>query len=419
MLTKSGVRLGREPDKEQVPGNASGEVIACYDSAESETHHPHKSVTQRKTSATKKFANDIFSSAGINVNGNQPWDIRVHHEKFYGRVFRDRSLGLGETYMDGWWDCENLSGFFIKVIRSNVENKISKNWVLLLQRVNALVMNKGHRSRAFQVGERHYDIDNELYASMLGARMVYSCAYWDEADNLYDAQEAKLELTCKKLNIRAGDRILDIGCGWGSFAKYAAEKYGARVVGITVSREQAEHARNTCLGLPVEIRLQDYRDMNELFDRIVSIGMFEHVGCKNYRTYMKVAHRCLKDGGLFLLHTIGSNQTTVTGDAWMEKYIFPNSMLPSMRQISTALEGLFVMEDWHNFGADYAKTLQCWYDNFQRSWTYLSEKHDERFYRMWKYYLLSSAAAFRARYLQVWQLVLSKDGVPGGYRPVR
>jgi len=249
---------------------------------------------------------------------------------------------------------------------------------------------------------------------------VYTCAYWKEAHTLDAAQEAKLDLVCRKIGLRRGDRVLDIGCGWGSFAKFASERYGASVVGITVSEEQAVLARELCKDLPIEIRLQDYREVDEKFDHIVSLGMFEHTTRKNYRTYFEVAHRNLKDDGLLLLHTIGANRSGVHNfDPWLEKYIFPNSTIPSVAQIATAIEGLFVMEDWHNFGADYDRTLMAWHTNFEKSWSDLSSEYDERFYRMWKYYLLIAAATFRSRYNQLWQIVMSKNGVPGGYASLR
>jgi cyclopropane-fatty-acyl-phospholipid synthase len=369
--------------------------------------------------AIKNIVQEILWTAGIAINGHRPWDIQVHNEAFYRRVLRNGNLGLGESYMDGWWDCENLDEFFYRLIPLRPEDKIRKSWKLLFHALIERLRNKSCTSRAFQIGERHYDSGNELFQNMLDQRMVYSCAYWKEADNLYDAQEAKLELICRKLGIRSGDKILDIGCGWGSFAKYAAEKYGVHVIGITVSKEQATYGQELCKCLPVEIRLQDYRDINDTFDHIVSVGMFEHVGWKNYRTYMRIVHRLLKDGGLFLLHTIGSKLSNVTSDAWIEKYIFPNSIIPSMKQISAAVENFFVVEDWHNFGADYDKTLISWFRNFDSGWEGLKERYNERFYRMWKFYLLSSAGAFRARDLQVWQIVLSKCGVSGGYSLIR
>ncbi len=248
---------------------------------------------------------------------------------------------------------------------------------------------------------------------MLDSRMAYSCGYWKDAKTLDAAQEAKLDLICQKIGLQKAMRVLDIGCGWGSFAKFAAQKYGAHVVGITISKEQARFAKNDCKGLQVEIRLQDYRNLRERFDRIVSVGMFEHVGCKNYRTYLRVAHRNLARGGLFLLHTIGCSRSVKSTDPWIDKYIFPNSMLPSARQITTAAEGLFILEDWHNFGPDYDKTLMAWHKNFTRNWDKIKDKYDDRFLRMWRFYLLSCAATFRSRRNQLWQVVFSKGGVDG------
>lgn len=254
---------------------------------------------------------------------------------------------------------------------------------------------------------------------MLDKQMSYSCGYWKDADNLDDAQVAKMDLICRKLHLKPGMKLLDIGCGWGSMVKFAAENYGVEVVGITISREQASYAQDSCNELPVDIRLEDYRSLNEPFDRILSIGMFEHVGYKNYDTFMKICRRSLKDDGIMLLHTIGGNQTTTNGDPWILKYIFPNSMLPSCKQICKAVEERFVMEDWHNFGADYDRTLMAWVNNFDRHRSEIERDYSERFYRMWKYYLLSFAGAFRARKLQLWQIVLTPAGLPGGYSAPR
>jgi cyclopropane-fatty-acyl-phospholipid synthase len=269
------------------------------------------------------------------------------------------------------------------------------------------------------VGEQHYDLGNLLYQCMLDSRMTYTCAYWSKATDLEQAQTDKLALSCRKLGLQPGQRVLDIGCGWGSFAEFAARHYRVQVVGITISREQAELARQRCRGLPVEIRLQDYRELHEPFERIVSLGMFEHVGCRNYSTYMQVVRRCLADGGLFLLHSIGSNRSLAHADPWIDRHIFPNGGLPSIAQIGKAIEKDFVMEDWHNFGADYDRTLMAWHANFEHHWPQLEGRYDQRFRRMWRYYLLTCAGAFRARDLQLWQIVLSKGGVPGGYCPAR
>jgi cyclopropane-fatty-acyl-phospholipid synthase len=367
----------------------------------------------------KEIVEEILAPAGIAINGSRPWDIQIRNDNFYRRILKDGSLGLGEAYMEGWWDCERLDDFFCKILPCHPEEKIRKDLKVLFHVFRASVLNIVAKSRAFQVGERHYDRGNELFRWMLDKRMVYSCAYWQDADNLDDAQEAKLDLICRKLRLQPGDNILDIGCGWGGLVKYAAEKYGIAAVGITVSKEQADLARKRCAGLPIEIRLQDYRDVKESFDHVVSVGMFEHVGHKNYRVYLEKVSQCLREDGLFLLHTIGNVRTMRTVDPWFDKYIFPNSLIPSMKQISFAAEGLLVVEDWHNFGYYYDATLKAWFSNFDANWAQLEGSYDERFYRIWKYYLLSSAGAFRARDLQVWQVVLSKKGVPGGYQAIR
>lgn len=370
----------------------------------------------------KSFVKEILSQADISINGSRPHDIHIKSDEVYERIIKEGSIGFGEAYMDGLWECERLEEFFCRLIPTEPEKKVL-NWKALTYYLSAAIFNKSGKSRAFQIGERHYDIGNELYKNMLDKRMVYSCAYWKNASNLDEAQEAKLDLICKKLHIKEGARILDIGCGWGSFLKYVTENYNVKAVGITVSKEQVELAREICKGLPVEIRLQDYRDLDEEFDYIVSVGMFEHVGHKNYEVYMKTVHKCLKDDGLFLLHTIGNNVSKLACDPWINKYIFPNSLIPSLKQITSAIEGLFIVEDLHNFGYYYYLTLMAWFNNFNANWDKIKEKYndkyDERFYRMWKYYLLSSAASFKSRYLQLWQIVLSKKGFPEGYPSIR
>ncbi len=365
-----------------------------------------------------QMADKILQKAGVSINGENPWDIQVHDSRVFRRVFKEGSLGLGESYMDGWWDCEQLDEFIFRVVRAKLDKKIKVNWKLALGVIWAKITNPQSKRRAFQVGERHYDLGNELFQSMLDKRMTYSCGYWKDAQTLDEAQEAKLRLICEKIKLEPGMRVLDIGCGWGSFVKYAAENYGVSCVGITVSKEQVEYSKTYIKDLDIEVRLQDYRDLDEEFDRIVSVGMIEHVGYKNYKTYMKIANKCLKEDGLFLLHTIGRNTSDTSFDPWINKYIFPNGMLPSLKQLTESFENLFVVEDLHNFGADYDKTLMSWFRNFDNSWDNLSHRYDERFYRMWKYYLLSCAGAFRARSIQLWQFVLSKNGILGGYQPV-
>jgi cyclopropane-fatty-acyl-phospholipid synthase len=375
-----------------------------------------KSVTHP---SGRKTMERLLAPADIRVNGNRPWDIRIHREEFYNRALSQGSLGLGESYMDGWWDVEQLDEFFHRALRANLAARFPPSWRTLLRQLGTTLVNPQGRSKAFEIGERHYDIGNDLYRAMLDRRMVYTCAYWKNAKTLDEAQEAKLDLACRKLGLKAGQKLLDIGCGWGSFLKYAAENYGVTGVGCTVSKEQAKLGRQLCAGLPISIELQDYRDIKGTYDHIVSLGMFEHVGRKNYRTFMRVAADHLADNGLFLLDSIGGAGSVWRTDPWIQKYIFPNSMTPSVEQIGTAIKGLFVLEDWHNFGADYDRTLMCWFKNFDEHWPDLQGRYDQRFYRMWKYYLLACAGSFRARSSQSWQIVLSKRGVGGGYVSVR
>ncbi len=367
----------------------------------------------------KKTAQELLALADVKINGDRPWDIRVKNDAFYARVFNDPELGVGESFMDGWWDCDRLDELAVRVLHSDLPKRLTGNYKLMFRVLQAKFLNLAPRSKAFEVGQHHYDIGNDLYKAMLDKRMVYTCGYWKDAKNLDEAQEAKLDLVCRKIGLTKGQKVLDIGGGWGSFAQFAAEKYGAHVVNVTVSKEQVALANERCKGLSVENRLQDYRDVNEKFDRIVSLGMFEHVGYKNYHTYMEVVHKNLKDDGLFLLHSIGQKRTGGVPNPWTLKYIFPNSMLPSVQQIAAESEDLFVMEDWHNFGAYYDPTLMAWWHNFDAHWPELKDKYGDRFYRMWKLYLLGSAAGFRSRSLQLWQVVFSKNGVQGGYQSVR
>lgn len=352
----------------------------------------------------------VLSDAGIIVNGPNPWDIQVHDRRFYTRVLREKNLGLGESYMEGWWDCERLDELICRVLTCRLDQKVIGGLKYALQFLPALFSNPQSKKRAGIVAERHYNIDNDLFLSFLDPYNQYSCAYFDGTEELSRAQQNKLDLICKKIALGPTDHVLDIGCGWGGFARYAAEHYGCTVTAVNISQEQNRYAADFCQGLPVHVRFCDYRDLQGLFDKIISIGMFEHVGPKNYRTFMQAAHRCLKENGIFLLHTIGSNESKINVDPWIGKYIFPNGILPSLAQIGRAVEGLFVLEDLHNLAPHYDKTLMAWNRNFQRTWNRLRDRYSEIFKRMWEYYLLSCAGAFRARSIQVWQIVLTKYG---------
>jgi cyclopropane-fatty-acyl-phospholipid synthase len=353
-------------------------------------------------------AQKILALADVRVDGGRRWDITVHNEDFYTRLLRLGSLGLGESYMDGWWDCQALDEFFCHILSAGLQRGAAHNWRFAWRYLVATVLNRQTRARSRQVAEQHYDLGNQLYQNMLDRRMVYTCARWHHASCLDEAQEVKLDFVCQQLGLRAGMHLLDIGCGWGSLAQFAVQKYGVRVTGITLSREQLQLGEEMCANLPIELRLQDYRDLRGTFDRIASLGMFEHVGYKNYRTFFELAHHSLSPGGLLFLSTIGSTQSVRMTDPWIEKYIFPNSHVPSPVQVCRAIEGLFAIENWENWGSHYDRTVMAWFQNFGKNWNKLKSQYDERFYRMWKYYLMTAAASFRSRTNQVWQILLSR-----------
>lgn len=364
------------------------------------------------TNTSESILRDLLNLAGVEVNGKNPWDIQVHEKRLYDRILREPHLTLGEGYMNGWWDCDAIDQFINRVLVAQLDKKVGHDWKIALHVLRSKLFNMQSSAKAFEVGERHYDLGNELYCAMLDKRLNYTCGYWKNAKTLDEAQEAKLDLVCKKIGVYPGMRILDIGCGWGAFAKYAAETYGAQVTGVTVSKEQVALGSELCKGLPVELRLQDYREVQGEYDAVISIGVMEHVGYKNYRTYMKVADRCLKPNGIAFAHTIGSNVSVTAADPFSHKYIFPNGMLPSISQLGQAMEGIFVMEDWHNIGPNYDPTLMAWHANFEAAWPQLKNQYDERFHRMWRFYLLTSAGAFRSRSQQLWQIVMTRTGTP-------
>lgn len=360
----------------------------------------------------------MLAPAQVMVNGHNPWDIQVRDPVFARRVLAQGTLGVGESYMDGQWDCERLDEMMFRVFRAGIDQHLPGLriwWASLL----AKLFNPQTPTRSYKVGQQHYDIGDDLYQRMLDRRMIYSCAYWRAAQTLEVAQEAKLDLVCRKLGLKPGMKVLDIGCGWGGAAQFVAQRYGVQVTGVTISRNQAVTARQRCEGLPVDIRLCDYRSLEGRFDRIYSLGMFEHVGPRNYQTYFQAARNLLAADGLMLLHTIGQNTTQQANDPWIERYIFTNSVIPSMAQIARAVEGAFVIEDWHGFGPDYDRTLLSWHERFNTHWPEIAAHYGERFQRMWNFWLLASAAYFRARRDQLWQVVLSPNGVPGGYNEVR
>lgn len=364
----------------------------------------------RSTTSAERVLRGLLEEVGIVVDGPAPHDIRVRDRRFYQHVLGEGSLGLGEAFVDGWWDAEAPDQTLYRILHGGLQDRAVRSVRAVGLALMARLMNLQSRRRSRRHVQAHYERGLDLYRAMLDSRMVYSSGYWTRASTLDEAQEAKLELVCRKVGLAEGSTLLDIGCGWGSLARYAAERFGARVRGITVSAEQAEVARKACRGLPVEIEVRDYRTMEGRFDAVVSVGMFEHVGSRNYRTYMEVAERCLAPGGVSLLHTISGNRQTRHIDPWLHRYVFPGANLPTLGEIWRASEGLFVVEDVHNLGPDYDRTLMAWYRNFEEAWPQLRRGYDERFRRVWRYYLLASAASFRARRSQLLQVVFTRPG---------
>jgi cyclopropane-fatty-acyl-phospholipid synthase len=358
----------------------------------------------------REIVEAILSSADIRIGGGRPWDIRVLNEDLYARLLSGGSLAAGESYVDGWWEAEELDQFFHRLFMADIHERFYRDWKTRLASLYARLFNRQTQRRSRRVADVHYNMGSDLFEVMLDRRMSYTCAYWEGARNLDEAQEAKLELICRKLELEPGMSILDLGCGWGAFAKYAAEKYRVSVLGVNIAQEQVAVARELCRGLPVEFRVADYRDVRGRFDRVVSIGIMEHIGPKNYGIYMEHAARCLKEDGIAFVHTIGQNAATYRCDPWFDRHIFPNGVTPSMGQLASSMDGLFVFEDCQNIGPHYDPTLMAWHENFARGWPSLRDKYSERFYRKMKYYLLSSAASFRSRRSQVFQIVMTKPG---------
>ncbi|MEM7337605.1 MAG: cyclopropane fatty acyl phospholipid synthase [Actinomycetota bacterium] len=370
-------------------------------------------------SSSKNLVLELLDRAGITLNGSGPGDLQIHDDRFFDRVVRDRELGLGESYQEGWWSAERVDELVVKILEADLQPLITRSPRLMALALKASVLNRQTLRRAAVNASAHYDIGNDLYERMLDKRMVYSCGYWRQANDLDSAQEAKLDLICRKLHLEPGMHLLDIGCGWGGLSQYAAERYGVRVTGITPAAEQVAVAKERTAGLDVEIKQLDFRDVRGTFDRIVSVGMLEHVGPKNFRDFFAANEELLAPGGMVLHHTIGSNATRNHTDAWFDKYIFPGGVVPSLSHIFDATNSNWAIEDVHNFGPDYDTTLMAWFHNIEARWDDIPH-YDARFRRTWQYYLLTSAASFRARTLQLWQVVMRRSRQPSPvYEAVR
>jgi cyclopropane-fatty-acyl-phospholipid synthase len=380
-----------------------------------------KSVPTGQGALPPDWLKPVLDQADIRVQGDRPWDLQVYDPRLYRRLFLRGSVGLAEAYIDGWWNSSWIDELITRLMRTNIRTHMP-GLVRLRDACRGLayrLINYQSDRRAFTVGKVHYDIGNDLFRRMLDDSMMYSCGYWAQARDLAAAQQAKIDLICRKLDLHPGQTVLDIGCGWGGMAEHLAKQYQVEVVGVTVSEEQQAFARQKLEGLPVDIRLADYRSLSGQFDRVVSVGMFEHVGAKNHRTFFETVHRLLNRDGLFLLHTIGDEADSSAPEPFINKYIFPNGKVPSRREINNASLELFRLEDWHNFGPDYDRTLMAWAERVEKAWPELSDRYDERFQRLWMFYLYSCAAFFRSRHGQLWQQVYSPQSSDKEYRSVR
>ncbi len=367
----------------------------------------------------------LLDGIDVEVDGSRPWDPRVHDARFFQRVLSQGSLGLGESYMDGWWDCDDLDELFFRVLSSRLPDRTRPPARLLFEVARARLLNMQTRRRSRRVADFHYDLRTDLWQAVLGRSMAYTCAYWRDATSLDEAQEHKLDLVCRKLQLRPSDRVLDLGSGWGAFARFAGERVGCHIDSVNIAGNQVRFSRDFCKGLPVRVHHCDYREVEVYnpegrpYDAVLALGLGEHIGPRNYASFLRLAEGQLVDRGLLMMHHVASITSRTTADPWLERYIFPGAVPPSVAQLSQAMEPTFVMEDWHNFGADYHPTLRAWSRNFE-DWAQTEPAGVERrFRRMWRYYLLSLAGAFRSRRaLQLHQIVVSKGGSLG-YRSLR
>ena len=366
------------------------------------------------------YVEELLLHADIKIGGDRPQDIQVHNDGLYGRVLKDRELGLGEAYMDGWWSSKRPDDTITRILTADLGSKVRLSPSVIASGtasvVKSAVTNRQSVKNARKNAQHHYNIGNDLYELMLDNTMIYSCGYWKKAKTLDQAQTDKLDLICRKLDLKKGMTLLDIGCGWGGFSEYAAKEYGGIVTGISPAEEQVKLAKARTKGLKVTIQQKDYRHMTGQFDRIVSIGMLEHVGVKNYPEFYRVCKKLLKPGGVMLHHTIGANHSYNVNEAkWIDKYIFPGGMIPTLSELVGPAEDMFTMEDVQNFGPDYDKTLMAWHAKFVKNYPKISDTYDEQFYRMWEYYLLMFAAGFRSRGLQLYQVVMRNVEVSDRY----
>lgn len=343
-------------------------------------------------------------------------DWYIHQPGALGRIVRNPELALGETYMEGAWDVGEgqLSAFLGLLMRNVPQPQPGSPWHSVENLLHTLHTWNPIR-RSYRNVAHHYDLDEWLFRQFLDQDMQYSCAYFQEPDiSLEEAQRAKCRHILHKLQLRPGQRVLDIGCGWGGLALYLAERAGVQVTGLTLSKEQLRVARLRAKerGLDGKVRflLEDYRQHEGRYDRISSVGMFEHVGQPHYRRYFETVHKLLADDGIALIHTIGRQRRDSATNPWIRRYIFPGGAIPALSEIDEALKPTtLITTDVEVLRLHYAYTLAAWQNRFRKARTRIAERLGERFCRMWEFYLAGCENAFRWRDLVVFQIQLAKQ----------
>lgn len=352
----------------------------------------------------------FLEQADIQVEGSRPWDIKICHPGFFKCIMQQGLLGLGESYMDGWWECERLDIFVYKFLSGQLDEALPTHLHDILKFFSAKLLSIRSDENNSKRGHNDYEIGDDIFAIMLDSYMQYSCGCWRQATCLNEAQTAKLDMMCEKLQLTPGMRVLDIGCGWGGTAEYMARHYDVYVEGITDSTEQQKIAQARCEGLNVTIMLGDFRDpLDDQFDRIIALGTLQNIGLKSYKTFFEWVASCLRPDGFFLLQSIGSGQLVNHIGPWINKYIFPGGCLPSGEQIIHSTQPYLHIEDWINLGEDYDKTFMAWEKRINTAWPELRHHYSPKFKRMLDYYLCSCAGFLRARKLNMWEVVFSRN----------